>query len=65
MATPFDPTHPDLLTPEQRLDELAALLATGARRLARLRETVRQIPPQSEPNPLDVPRPQSVYGHGS
>ena len=29
MATPFDPTHPDLLTPEQRLDELAALLATA------------------------------------
>ena len=29
----FDPTDPRHLTPEQRLDELAALLASGVRRL--------------------------------
>ena len=32
MADAFDPTDPRHLTPEQRLDELAAVLATGARR---------------------------------
>src|SRR5690348_5513013 len=31
--TDFDPTDPKHLTPEQRLDELCALLATGTRRL--------------------------------
>ena len=31
----FDPTDPRHLTPEQRLDELTALLATGVRRRAR------------------------------
>ena len=32
MAVPFDPTDPRNLTPEQRLDELAAILAMGMRR---------------------------------
>ena len=39
MAAPFrddDPTDPQHLTPEQRLDELAALLATGVRRVLAL-----------------------------
>ena len=30
-ARPFDPADPRHLTPEQRLDELAALLAIGVR----------------------------------
>ena len=66
MAAPFDPTHPDLLTPEQRLDELAAILAAGARRLlSHCASTPPQTDPDSTPNQLDVPRQQSVYGHGS
>jgi len=35
MAVPFDPTDPRHLTPEQRLDKLTALLATGMRRALR------------------------------
>ena len=57
-----DPTDPAELTPEQRFDELAALLAAGARRLAKLRSAVAQLPPESAANGLDVPREQSVYG---
>ena len=60
---PFDPTDPDLLTPEQRLDELAAILAAGAARLLRTRTPTPQIPPDSSPNPLDSTPEQSVYGH--
>ena len=60
---PFDPTDPDLLTPEQRLDELASLLAAGAKRLLRTRSTpAEQISPDSTPNRLDRPPEQSVYG---
>ena len=33
MAESFDPTDPRSLTPEQRIDELALILALGARRL--------------------------------
>ena len=63
---PFDPTDPDLLTVEQRLDELAALLAAGAKRLLRTRSTpAPQIPPDSSANRLDSTPEQSVYGHGS
>jgi hypothetical protein len=32
MAVTSDPTDPRHLTPDQRLDELAAILATGVRR---------------------------------
>jgi hypothetical protein len=60
---PFDPTDPDLLTPEQRRDELAGLLAAGAKRLLRARSTpAPQIDPDSSPNRLDSPPEQSVYG---
>ena len=60
---PFDPTDPDLLTPEQRLDELATILAAGAKRLLRSRATpASQISPDSSPNRLDSPPEQSVYG---
>ncbi len=37
MTVPFDPTDPAYLTPDQRLDELAALLAAGVRRPRALR----------------------------
>ena len=60
---PFDPTDPDLLTPEQRLDELAALLAAGAERLLRTSPTPPQIP-DSSPNRLDTTPEPSVYGGG-
>jgi hypothetical protein len=35
----FDPTDPRHLTPEQRLDELTAILAAGVRRLLAVRQT--------------------------
>jgi hypothetical protein len=47
----FDPTDPSDLTPEQRLDELTALLATGLRRVLALRPPPLQ---ESAQNPLDV-----------
>ena len=39
-ARPFDPTDSHNLTPEQRLDELAALLAIGVRRTLEIRAKV-------------------------
>jgi hypothetical protein len=42
MAVPSDPTDPIHLTPDQRLDEVAALLAMGVRRLT----SMRPSPPQ-------------------
>jgi hypothetical protein len=52
MAVCHDPTDPSHLTPEQRLDEVAQILAAGARRLLAL----RQSPPQeSAPSHLEVP----------
>ena len=62
MAAPFDPTDPQHLTPEQRLDELTALLANGVRRVLALRP-----PPPAQPlqesgqNPLDVLPAKSVH----
>ena len=58
MAAPrFDPTDPNL-TPDQRLDELARLLARGIRRLL---AQPSHSPPDSNRNGLDVPREQSVH----
>jgi hypothetical protein len=50
MAVPFDPTDPSHLNPEQRLDELAAILAAGLRRASALR------PPSLLQTPADPPR---------
>jgi hypothetical protein len=50
MAVRHDPTDPAHLTPEQRLNELAAILATGVRRLLKAR------PPESDRNCLEVSR---------
>ena len=72
MAVTFDPTDPRNLTPEQRIDELAAILATGVRRVLALRVSPatsppspppEQIPPESCRIPLEV-SPQSRL-HGS
>jgi hypothetical protein len=62
MAAAFDPTDPRHLTPEQRLDELTALLAKGTRRVLALRAEAAitpatgpgPAPPESAQNPLDV-----------
>jgi hypothetical protein len=48
----YDPTAPAHLTPDQRLDEVARILAAGVRRLLSL----RSAPPQESPaNCLEVP----------
>jgi hypothetical protein len=63
----YDPTDPSHLTPDQRLDEVARILATGVRRLL----AHRPSPPQeSSPNclevsadmPLHVSRPVNTAG---
>ena len=59
MAVPFDPTDPRNLTPQQRCDELTALLAIGMRRLLAVRAKTplrdpAQIPQQSCQNSLEL-----------
>jgi hypothetical protein len=51
MAVPSDPTDPVHLTPDQRLDEVARILATGVRRLLSLRLST---PQESSGNCLEV-----------
>jgi hypothetical protein len=58
MAVPDDPTDPAHLTPEQRRDEQAALLAIGVRRLLDVRA---QTTPDSGGDGLDVPAETSVH----
>ena len=63
----YDPTDPSHLTPDQRLDEVARILATGVRRLLSLPSS----PPQQSPVnclevspalPLHVSRPVNTAG---
>ena len=65
MASRFDPTDPRHLTPDQRLDEIVALLATGIRRLLALRAKEiphsPQIPQNSSQNGLDEWADKSVH----
>ena len=62
MAVPFDPTDPAYLTTDQRLDELAAILAAGVRRARALRPpSLPQIPAESTEDGLDPSAEQSVY----
>ena len=62
MAVPFDPTDPAFLTPDQRLNELAALLAAGIRRARSIPpSSLVQIPAESELDQLDLSAPQSVH----
>ena len=51
MAVRHDPTDPTYLTPDQRLDEVAHILATGVRRLLSVGQCA---PPESAPNCLEV-----------
>ena len=68
MAVPFDPTDPRNLTPEQRLDELSAIMATGVTRVLALRvsratsEDFEQIPPESCQIPLEVSPQSRLHG---
>jgi hypothetical protein len=65
MAVPFDPTDPTLLSPEQRLDELSALLAAGVmRELALHPPSLLQIQLESGPDRLDLSGQQSVHARG-
>ncbi len=62
MAVPFDPTDPSYLTPDQRLEELAAILAAGVRRVRALRPvSLPETQPDSVRNGLDPSAEQSVY----
>ncbi len=61
MADAFDPTDPRHLTPEQRIDELAAILAIGARRALALALRRSLTCPESDPNRLDVSAEKSVH----
>ena len=58
MAAGFDPTDPHELTPQQRIDAVTALLATGAARVLALRITPAaapaNAPEDSAQNQLDV-----------
>ena len=58
MAAAFDPTDPRQLTPQQRLDALTALLATGAARALAVRAPPTVAPAEatqdSAQNQLDV-----------
>ena len=72
-AAPFhpavaDPTDPASLTPDQRLAELCAILAAGARRVMALRAHPAGATPlpaghrYSAPIELDLSAEQSVHG---
>ena len=71
MAVPFDPTDPRNLTQQQRQDELAAVLATGVRRVLALRVSpatsppsppLEQSPPESCQIPLEVSPQSRLHG---
>jgi hypothetical protein len=63
MASPHDPTDPTRLTPEQRLDELSAILATGVARLLASRASHPvSLPGNSVENRLDVPADLGLHG---
>jgi hypothetical protein len=70
MAVPFDPANPRHLTPEQRLDNLAAILAVGVRRLLAIRAAaqcppargIEQIPAESCQIPLEVSAQTRLHG---
>jgi hypothetical protein len=62
MAVPHDPTDPAHLTEDQRLDEIAAILATGVRRLLAQRASHPvSLLPESDRNGLDVSANLSVH----
>nr|CRH06606.1 Conserved protein of unknown function [Candidatus Magnetococcus massalia] len=52
--------HPDLLTVDERLDEIAEILANGVLRLIEKRNTYTSLNKQHKP--LDSASEQSVHG---
>jgi hypothetical protein len=68
MACCHDPADPVHLTPEQRLEEIASLLATGVLRLQRRAALTSsgnhsEFPPDSAPNGLDESPERGLHGH--
>jgi hypothetical protein len=67
MAAFYDPTDPIHMTPEQRVSELAALLAEGILRLrqraALTSNPAINPPPESPDSGLDACPPTSLHGH--
>lgn len=66
MACIYDPTDPQHLTPHQRLDEVATIMAVGIRRALALRAVSRlsggpQLSQESDQNGLDVWGKKSVH----
>jgi hypothetical protein len=66
MAARFDPTDPRCLTPTQRLEQLTALFAAGARRWLPRRAKMAALPAPPSPvesaqNPLDMSPRKSVH----
>ncbi|ABK45111.1 hypothetical protein Mmc1_2855 [Magnetococcus marinus MC-1] len=55
--------HPDLLTAEERLDEIAEILANGVLRFLEKRNSRTSLNKQQKP--LDSVSEQSVYGDQS
>ena len=61
----FDPTDPNRMTPEQRLDEVAAILAAGVRRMRERRRAAACVPkisPESGETCLELSRRSSPDG---
>ena len=68
MALTFDPTDPAQMTPEQRMEEVASILAAGALRLRRHAfppppPTLSEFPPESTANGLEVSAETRLHGH--
>lgn len=55
----MNPLHPDLLTAEERLDEVARILATG---ILRLKQKKLEESENTENFPLDLSLKNSAHG---
>jgi hypothetical protein len=69
MALCHDPTDPSNLTAEQRLEEIASILAAGVLRLHRhaaipAASFPSGFPPDSAPSGLDNSPQTRLHGHG-
>lgn len=58
----MNPLHPDLLTAEERLDEVARILATGILRLRKKQLEESEKNEKTESFPLDVSLKHSAHG---
>jgi len=61
---PLPPSDPEDLTPEERIDEVATILARGLLRLNRAALAALKQPSESSQKPLAVSAKQSVHGPG-